>query len=118
MPFFKGLIFALFIAVITVIYVLVFGGFTSNSLHSAMRGLASFGCLGFLLGGILAFDKESKFMDRKGKDRPFTRIAIGIVACLIIAFIWDYSIEGYYLAGIVGGILGYLGNIWAKYAQF
>ena len=113
--FLKGLLFSCLIAAITAIYVFFQFGFNAGSIGYVVRGIAVFGCFGFLLGGIYAFDAESKV---KEKDSVLARVGIGIVCGLVIAFLLDWPTEAYVLSALVGAMLGYLGMIWAKYVDF
>ncbi len=77
--------------------------------------IASFGCLGMLLGGIYAFDAES---DLKIRASVIGRITIGSTAALILGLVWHWPLEFIVLASFIGAVLGYLGMSWAKYVEF
>jgi hypothetical protein len=112
----KALILAVFFAVLTgaaaFLYATPWAGASSQSL---MLWVASFGCFGFLLGGIYAFDPESEL-----KIRPSStgRIAFGVTASLILSALWRWPLEGVALAGLIGAVLGYAGMAWAKHVDF
>ncbi|MGJ9420707.1 hypothetical protein ACHAC9_23590 [Massilia sp. CMS3.1] len=85
------------------------------SLSRAILGVGSFGCFGFLLGGIYAFDPES---DLKIKSSSIGRILFGVAAALLLSVLWRWSLEASALAAISGATLAYFGMAWAKYAEF
>lgn len=81
-----------------------------------MLGTDSFGCFGFLLGGIYAFDPES---DLKIKPSAIGRISFGVIASLILSALWRWPLEGVVLASFIGALLSrYFGMIWAKFVGF
>lgn len=80
-----------------------------------MLVIASFGCFGFLLGGIYAFDPESEL---KIKSSAIGRMMFGLIAALLLAILWRWPGEGMALAALLGVVLGYLGMTWAKYVDF
>lgn len=83
--------------------------------HRLLLWVASLACLGFLLGGIYAFDPESEL---KIKSSSFGRVCFGIVSSVLLGLLWRWPTEGLLLSALVGAILGYLGMFWAKYVQF
>lgn len=88
---------------------------TGESWQSLFRWIASACCLGFLVGGIYAFDPESEFKIRSS----FTgRVSFGITAALMLSALWHWPAEGVTLAGLVGAVLGYFGMSWAKHVDF
>lgn len=80
-----------------------------------LRGLGSFACLGFFLGGIYAFDPDS---DLKIKSSSVGRSLFGVVSAAVLSLLWQWPREGLLLAVVIGAILGHLGLLWAKYVQF
>jgi hypothetical protein len=76
--------------------------------------IATSGCFGFLVGGILAFDPESPC---KVKENSFARTLIGAASGAALAFLWNWSGDALMLATLLGAILGCMGMIWAKYLQ-
>ena len=113
--FIKGLLIAFAIAILFAIYVLFQLVFDSSPLNDKLLYVASFGCFGLLIGGILVFDKDSK---SKGQDHPLARIGLGVTAGLGLAFLWKWPIEAKYFCALIGGGLGYFGLLWAKYIDF
>ena len=112
----KAFILALFFAVITAIAAALHAGpWTDMSWRSALLWVGSFGCFGFLLGGIYAFDPES---DLKIKSSTIGRMSFGVTAALVLSAMWHLPPDGIALAGILGAVLGYLGMIWAKFVNF
>ena len=85
------------------------------SLSRAIIGVGSFGCFGFLLGGIYAFDPDS---DLKIKSSWSGRISFGLAAALLLSLLWGWSLEATALAALSGATLAYFGMAWAKYADF
>lgn len=81
----------------------------------AILAVGSFGCFGFLLGGIYAFDPES---DLKIKSSSIGRISFGLGAALLLSVLWGWSLEAAALAALSGATLAYFGMAWAKYADF
>jgi hypothetical protein len=82
---------------------------------SALRWVGSFCCLGFLLGGIYAFDPDS---DLKITCSAIGRMVFGLAAALLLSAVWRWPLEAAALAGLVGAALGYFGMSWAKHANF
>jgi hypothetical protein len=77
----KAFILAVFFAVITAVAALSYAApWTDISWRRALLGAGSFGCFGFLLGGIYAFDPES---DLKIKSSAIGRISFGVIASLM-----------------------------------
>lgn len=112
----KAFILAVFFAVISAIAALSHAAPWSDiSWRRALFGLGSFGCFGFLLGGIYAFDPES---DLKIKSSAIGRISFGVIASLILSALWRWPLAGVALASFIGAVLGYLGMIWAKFVDF
>lgn len=81
----------------------------------AILAVGSFGCFGFLLGGIYAFDPES---DLKIKSSSIGRILFGLAAALLLSVMWGWSLAISALAALSGATLAYSGMAWAKYADF
>jgi len=112
----KALILAILFAVITAVAGILYGApWTAVGWHSLLLFVGSFGCFGFLLGGIYAFDPES---DLKITSSAPGRTSFGAAASLVLSALWHWPLEGVALAGLVGVVLGYLGMIWAKYVDF
>lgn len=113
---YTALILGAFFSATTAIAALVHGApWTNSTWHEVMLGIASFGCFGFLLGGIHAFDGESEL---SVKSSPIGRMFFGLVASLLLSVLWRWPREGIALAALAGILLGYLGMKWAKYADF
>lgn len=112
----KAIILAIFFAVISAVAALSHvTSWADISWQRALLGTGSFGCFGFLLGGIYAFDPKS---DLKIKSSVFGRMSFGIIASLILSALWRWPVEGVALAIFIGAVLGYLGMIWAKFVDF
>lgn len=112
----KAIILAVLFAVISAIAALSHVAiWTDISWQRALLGTGSFGCFGFLLGGIYAFDPES---DLKIKSSAIGRMSFGVMASLILSALWRWPIEGVALASLIGAVLGYLGMTWAKFVDF
>lgn len=112
----KAFILAVFFAVIAAIAALSYSvPWSDISWRSGLLGTGSFGCFGFLLGGIYAFDPES---DLKIKPSAIGRVSFGVVASLILSALWRWPLEGLMLASFIGALLGYFGMIWAKFVDF
>lgn len=110
----KGLLVACFFGVVFALYALFQLVFRSESLSELLLGAASLGFVGLLLGGIFAFDGRSEF---KVQANAFARIAVGLVAGIGLSLLWGWPGEGYALAALMGGGLGYFGMSWAKYVD-
>lgn len=80
-----------------------------------LLGTGSFGCLGFLLGGIYAFDPESEL---RIKSSSIGRMFFGLIASLLLAALWQWPHDAIGLAALVGVVLGYFGMTWARYINF
>lgn len=89
--------------------------FSGLPLSDYLRWVFSFACLGLLLGVIHVFDGAS---GRWAKNRPVPRLVAGCLCGGAIAVIWHWPAEALVLAAIVGGGLGLLGAIWAKWMVF
>ncbi|MBR7634155.1 hypothetical protein [Janthinobacterium lividum] len=112
----KAIILAVFFAVISAGAALSYAApWTDISWRQALLWTGSFCCLGFLLGGIYAFDPDS---DLKIKSSAIGRMSFGVIASLILSALWRWPLEGVALAGLIGAVLGYLGMMWAKFADF
>lgn len=112
----RALVLAIFFGVITGCAALLQGiPWTGTSWRGALLGVASFGCFGFLLGGIYAFDPASEL---KIKSSPIGRMLFGLTAALLLSAVWRWPLEGVALAGLVGVGLGYFGMSWARYVDF
>jgi cytochrome b561 len=113
--FLKGLFFASLLAVLLAAYALLQVALDAGSVKDVVRLIAAFGCFGFLLGGIYAFDKESAIRE---KESASARVGIGFASGVMLALLFQWPIEGYLLSALVGAGLGYFGMIWAKYINF
>jgi hypothetical protein len=112
----KAIILAVFFSMISAVAALSYASqWTDISWRRVLLGTGSFGCFGFLLGGIYAFDPES---DLKIKSSAIGRMSFGIVAALILSVLWRWPLEGVALASLIGAVLGYFGMIWARFADF
>lgn len=112
----KAIILAVLFAVISAVAALSHvTTWTDISWQRALVGTGSFGCFGFLLGGIYAFDPKS---DLKIKSSAIGRMSFGVIASLILSALWRWPLEGVALASLIGAVLGYIGMIWAKYVDF
>jgi hypothetical protein len=97
-------------ALYTLLQIFLHGG----PFNGLLLWIATSGCFGFLVGGILAFDPESKV---KVRANSFARTLIGAASGAALAFLWNWSGDALMLAALLGAILGYTGMIWAKYLQ-
>jgi len=86
-----------------------------HSIHDLLIFVASFACLGFLIGGIYAFDDRSEL---KIVSSAMARTLIGVGAAATLSFILNWNNDLMTLSGLIGGALGYLGMTWAKYVDF
>lgn len=112
----KAIILAIFFAVTSVGAALSYAApWTDISWRQASLLAGSFSCLGFLLGGIYAFDPDSDLMI---KSSAVGRMSFGVIASLILSALWGWPLEGAALASLIGAALGYLGMMWAKFADF
>ena len=112
----KAIILAIVFALIAAIAALLHAApWTDLSWRGTLLGLGSFGCFGFLLGGIHAFDPES---DLKITSSASGRISFGVLAALVLSALWRWPPDGIALASIIGAVLGYLGMTWAKFVDF
>jgi hypothetical protein len=84
-------------------------------LQGTVEWIASFGCFGFMLGAIYAFDSKSEF---KVASRPLLRIALSGIAGYVLSVLWSWPSDGTVLACVLSSVLGYLGMSWAKYVDF
>jgi hypothetical protein len=110
---YKALLLASFFSVITAISALLYGvPWANTTWREVLLGIGSFGCFGFLLGGIYAFDPDSEF---KIKSSSPGRMLFGFIASLLLSILWRWPGEGVALAALVGVLLGYFGLAWAKY---
>lgn len=113
--FYKALILAAFFAATTAIASLSYGvPWANTTWREALLGIGSFGCFGFLLGGIYAFDPNSEL---RIKPSSTGRMCFGLIASLLLSVLWHWPSEGVALAVIVGVLLGYFGLSWAKYVD-
>lgn len=114
--FYKALLLAAIFSAITAIAALIYGAPWANTTwRDVLLGMGSFGCFGFLLGGIYAFDPESEL---KIKSSSTGRIVFGLVASLLLSHLWHWPSEAVALAALAGALLGYFGMAWARYVNF
>lgn len=111
----RGLLMAGAFSVFVAIYAAVQMFLGGQSLSGAVPLLASFGCLGLLLGAIYAFDEES---DVKTTGHTALRVGLSAIAGLSLALLWSWPFEALALSVLLSGMLGYLGMSWAKYLDF
>jgi hypothetical protein len=83
-----------------------------HSWQQVLLWAGSAGCLGFLVGGVYAFDPKSGMTI---KSSAIGRMSFGLVASLLLSALWRWPLEGIVLAGLIGTVLGYFGMLWAKY---
>ena len=114
--FFKATALAALFSALTAIAALLYGSpWINTTWRHVLLGMGSFGCLGFLLGGIYAFDPESELRFRSSS---LGRMFFGLVAALLLAALWRWPGEGVALAILIGILLGYFGMAWARYVNF
>lgn len=77
-----------------------------------IRFVASFACLGFLVGLAFAFDP---LPGERETNRPGLRTVLGAIAGLCLGLLWQWPAAGILLSTIGGGVLAYAGISWAKY---
>lgn len=112
----KAIILAISCAVISAVAALAqVTTWADISWQRALLGTGSFGCFGFLLGGIYAFDPKS---DMKIKSSVLGRMLFGVIASLMLSALWRWPVEGVALAVLIGAVLGYFGMTWAKFVDF
>lgn len=113
---YKALILAAFFSTTAAIAALLYGAlWTNTTWREVLLSVGSFGCFGFLLGGIYAFDPESEF---RIKSSSTGRVFFGLIASLLLSIMWRWPGEGVALAALVGVLLGYFGMAWARYVDF
>jgi hypothetical protein len=66
------------------------------------------------LGGVFGFDPKSQF---KIKSSALGRIVFGIGAGVALGALWRWPREALALSGLLGGVLGYFGMLWARYVE-
>jgi hypothetical protein len=114
--FYKALLMAAFFSAITAIDALLHGApWTNTTWRKVFLGLGSAGCLGFLLGGIYAFDPRSEL---RIESSATGRMFFGLIASVLLSIMWRWPGEGMALAALVGVLLGYFGMAWARYVDF
>lgn len=112
----KSLVLAALFSIVTVIAALLHGApWMDTAWRDMLPGLGSFGCFGFLLGGIHAFDARSELSI---KSSPIGRMLFGLIASLLLSVLCHWPGEGVALAAVVGVLLGYVGMTWAEYVNF
>lgn len=113
---YKALVIAGLFSIVTAIAALVHGApWMDTAWRDMLPGLGSFGCFGFLLGGIHAFDARSELSI---KSSPTGRMLFGLIASLLLSVLWRWPGQGVALAALVGVLLGYFGMTWAEYVNF
>jgi hypothetical protein len=110
----KGLLVAAVGAGVFALYTLLQTFLHGGPFSGLLLWIATSGCFGFLVGGILAFDPESKV---KVKANSFARTLIGAGSGAALALLWNWPGDALMLAALLGATLGYMGMIWAKYLQ-
>jgi len=111
----KALLLVVFFAVIAGVAGFFYAPWEDISWQRLLLTVASFGCLGVLLGGIYAFDAES---DLHIRVSAIGRMTTGSTASLLLGLIWHWPVEFILLGSFIGAVLGYLGMSWAKYVDF
>lgn len=113
--FYKALILAVLFSAIAAISALLHAvPWTTTTWRDVLLGMGSFGCFGFLLGGIYAFDPKSEL---RIKSSSTGRMFFGLIASLLLSILWRWPGEGVALAVLVGVLLGYFGMAWAQYVN-
>jgi len=113
---YKSLTLAAFFSAITAIAALLHGApWTNTTWREVLLGMGSFGCFGFLLGGIYAFDPKSELAIMPSS---VGRMVFGLIASLLLSVLWRWPGEGVALAALIGVLLGYFGMTWAQYVDF
>jgi hypothetical protein len=110
----KGLLVAAVGAGVFAMYTLLQTFLHGGPFNGLLLWIATSGCFGFLVGGILAFDPESP---AKVRASPFTRILIGASSGMAVSILWHWPSDGLAAATLLGAILGYTGMAWARYLQ-
>jgi hypothetical protein len=108
----KAFLLGMFFAVVAAIAALSYSLPSGGNWRDLVRWLASFGCFGFLFGGVYAFDPESEL---KIRSSVLGRTTFGIVAAILLSALWHWPVEGAALAALGGAVLGYLGMLWARH---
>ena len=106
----RGLYSAGVIAAVVALYG-AFQMYTGGTpLQGTVQWIASFGCFGFMLGAIYAFDSKS---ESKVASRPLLRTVLARIAGYVLSVLWSWPSDGTVLACVISSALGYLGMTWA-----
>lgn len=101
---------AIVTAAASAVFFTIFGGLTYGYTLPTILFLSS---LGAILGAIGA-----PHIEPKAFSHPITwQVCFSILGCLLIAFSFQAGPEGYALATIIGGLLGYAAPTWVKHIQ-
>ena len=107
----KGIKLALIVSLIFAVIGIVFGGLTYGF---TFRTVIVYGLFGALLGAISAPELEPKYFQYP----MIWQVISSIMGCLLFAYGIHASSEGYVLALLVGGFLGYTAHFWVKHVVF
>lgn len=111
----QGLFIAAFFGAMVAVCALVEFVTSEPGPASAARIVASFGCLGFLLGSIYAFDSASELVVT---NMPRVRMVLAVLAAVVLSRLWHFHAAATVGCCLVFAILGYLGMTWARYVDF
>ena len=71
------------------------------------------GLLGFFIGAMALPEMEKGII----KNEVMYQVLIGVLLCITAAFIFNASTEWYFIAVLLGALIGYLSPFWLKYVQ-
>ena len=107
----RGIKLSLIISIILSVIGIVFGGLTYGF---TFRTVIVYGLIGTFLGAIAAPEFEPKYF-----QHPIIwQVVSSTIGCLLFAYGIQAPSEGYILALLVGGFLGYTANYWVKHVVF
>jgi hypothetical protein len=96
------------LGVILAVLLIVFRGWKFG--YSA-KSVFFLGLAGIILGAIAAPECEPKVFPLPA----LWQVTFAVLGCIIVAFVWEAPPEGYLLAIVGGGVLGYAAPIWVKH---
>jgi hypothetical protein len=104
----KAIAISAFVGAILAIVLVIFRGWESGYSPKSVGFLA---IAGILLGAIAAPEIEP----RAFRYPALWQVLFAVIGCALVAFVWDAPAEGYLLAIVGGGVLGYAAPMWIKH---
>ena len=107
----KGIKIAIVLSLVMAIIGVVFGGLVNGF---TLRTVILYGVMAAFLGAVGAPEIEPKYF----RYPTIWQVLFSIAGCSLFAFSMRAPLEGYVLAVLIGGFLGFTAHYWVKYVSF